>query len=99
MYAQVLDECQDVSSVLAAGIKSPEAEDDEDTLLSELNQLLEHHGRPQQEVDQQYGNKEAGWFTVHIYTYLSIYLSLHIYLYYYYYAALFSNLLPQFTHL
>lgn len=53
---QVLDECQDVSSVLAAGIKSPDTEEDEDTLLSELNRLLEHEEGPQQ-VDQQYGNE------------------------------------------
>ncbi|KAG7160794.1 charged multivesicular body protein 7-like [Homarus americanus] len=52
---QVLDECQEVSSVLGAGVISPEAEDD-DVLQAELNQLVAQH-QDSQQLDQQLANK------------------------------------------
>ncbi|KAK8746665.1 hypothetical protein OTU49_017130 [Cherax quadricarinatus] len=56
---QVLDECQDINSVLASGVQSSLAEgDDDDVLEAELNQLL---AQPQesQDVNQQLASKLA----------------------------------------
>ncbi|XP_045594166.1 charged multivesicular body protein 7 [Procambarus clarkii] len=55
---QVLDECQDVSSVLAVGVQSLLVEEDDDALDLELDQLLTQH-QQSQPLDQQLADKLA----------------------------------------